>query len=1113
MNPERLLRVVLKQMRFHFTAAKSSKMQSVRFAGALLFALGLIPLHTANAQSRVASAPVTVKKLVYHGAIENLEAPLDYQVFNDSLFFSAQDRLLRLDGVDGALIDQPLPVELSRGINLGSTFAAFDGALFFHAGREDSGSRQTFLYRLTSIDALPQWIDVPDDPEIEDYWGVEPGYPDATKGFATFNNALYFFANGANPGNNTWDIKLQPALFRLDSRAATPALTGWNSSRLLYFDVTLESAPDGLLVVANAPGVRGPGRYDHTWITLLDPEVEPPAGSRSVPLLYNNLFSVRDDSYGVGGALFDGSFFFEGKFVPGAGTGGIGPFAATRAPAVGRPGSPYWDTELYRYAIEVRRMSWYSINQTASDSYPFSCERGRPCGSFPRDFLATDDALYFQASSDSSDESLEMYRLSSAKGLPEIVPLNPNGASLGRPIDEIDDRLWFAADIGAGFDLHVMDRDGVTPIAVNVGEAVARSARAFTAYQNRVVFAAQDDNSDWWTFAVDLGQDDSGSKPFEASVTINGTAQPTAPGLQIATGSWISVACEVRNNTDRVLSPVRVRVRDLRKLRHNARQGGGKPGTAWRAVRGRRKAANCNTSRLLPGETANCQLTKTLGPGTHRFQCTATAGTKKKKSKNVPAAIRARAAAYATGQKIGKGGPLVNVGSVTVVEGQTASVPIRLSRPTVSPVTAIVETRDGSATEGNDYNGVIRRVEFAPGETETSIDVFSWDDIQIEETKLYHVVVREIINARRGTAGVVTIEDDDLPVISLQPASFTISETNDDQFVDLTLSLNQPSPETVSVSITSEAFEAEPNSDYVAFSERVVFPAGSVSQTVRLKIDTIDDDAPESDESFLIVLSDPASNAVIEQPGGSVTIIIRDDDPAEVTVVARPIGEGNAEFGTFFFLVVRGFHEAPVSFDVSTQDISAEAGSDYVPVINKRVTFPGDSGAFPIEIIDDSIIDANFEQIGIVLSNPSDNLSIGDPAAYSPLFIVDNDGPTRIEFGPDGLGSRRQPVEGRRDDSTFVGIYRIGASDEPVTVDVSTVDGSAKAGEDYNAVSETLTFGANIPGIPENFEFRAATTVVDDLNSETAETFRFQLSNPSANASLGGNRVRPFPDR
>ena len=65
------------------------------------------------------------------------------------------------------------------------------------------------------------------------------------------------------------------------------------------------------------------------------------------------------------------------------------------------------------------------------------------------------------------------------------------------------------------------------------------------------------------------------------------------------------------------------------------------------------------------------------------------------------------------------------------------------------------------------------------------------------------------------------------------------------------------------------------------------------------------------------------------------------------------------------------------------------------------------------------------------------------------------------------------------------------APSEPVTVSYVTADGTALAGEDYEATSGTLTFAAG------ETEQTVAVTVIDDAVEDSGETFRLVLSGPA----------------
>ena len=75
------------------------------------------------------------------------------------------------------------------------------------------------------------------------------------------------------------------------------------------------------------------------------------------------------------------------------------------------------------------------------------------------------------------------------------------------------------------------------------------------------------------------------------------------------------------------------------------------------------------------------------------------------------------------------------------------------------------------------------------------------------------------------------------------------------------------------------------------------------------------------------------------------------------------------------------------------------------------------------------------------------------------------------------------------------------ATDLTVSVDYATVDGTARAGEDYVAASGTLRFAAG------ETNKQITITILDDALKEPWEQFRLVLSNPTGGVSLGNSNV------
>ncbi|MDE0652235.1 MAG: fibronectin type III domain-containing protein [bacterium] len=93
--------------------------------------------------------------------------------------------------------------------------------------------------------------------------------------------------------------------------------------------------------------------------------------------------------------------------------------------------------------------------------------------------------------------------------------------------------------------------------------------------------------------------------------------------------------------------------------------------------------------------------------------------------------------------------------------------------------------------------------------------------------------------------------------------------------------------------------------------------------------------------------------------------------------------------------------------------------------------------------------------------------------------------------GPPGLSVADARVEEAAGAVLEFAVRLDRAASGPVTVDYRTMDGSAKAGEDYDAASGTLTFAAG------ETSRSVRVTVRDDEHDEGEETLALRLSNPS----------------
>lgn len=217
----------------------------------------------------------------------------------------------------------------------------------------------------------------------------------------------------------------------------------------------------------------------------------------------------------------------------------------------------------------------------------------------------------------------------------------------------------------------------------------------------------------------------------------------------------------------------------------------------------------------------------------------------------------------------------VSVSPVVVAEGDVAMVPVTLSAASTAPVTVTAFTREGSAMAGpgEDFYGQTTEVTFAPGETETNVEVITLQDDAVEPGENFFVILANATNATidTGTAGVTIDDDDGTGTVTVSIGSAEVTEGTDTE-AEVEVTLSAATTVDVEVEVASREFTARSLSDYRGRPFTVTIAAGETTQTVAWEL--IDDTEMEETEEFrTVVLS--ADNAEIGE-GGTVTIL--DDD-------------------------------------------------------------------------------------------------------------------------------------------------------------------------------------------------------------------------------------------
>ncbi|HEV8460189.1 MAG TPA: Calx-beta domain-containing protein [Gaiellaceae bacterium] len=162
---------------------------------------------------------------------------------------------------------------------------------------------------------------------------------------------------------------------------------------------------------------------------------------------------------------------------------------------------------------------------------------------------------------------------------------------------------------------------------------------------------------------------------------------------------------------------------------------------------------------------------------------------------------------------------------------------------------------------------------------------------------------------------------------------------------------------------------------------------------------------------------------------------------------------------------------------------SATAGSDYLAPYSGTATIAAGSTSttVTVQVVGDAVVEAN-ETFSVKLTSwGSYNLSKGTGTGT----ILNDDGAVTLAVGGATV------IEGDTTTTVNVPVTLSRASTSTVTVVVTTVAGTAKAGTDFTAKTQTLTFA---PGTTTQY---LTVSIIGDTVAESTETFTVQLSSPS----------------
>jgi Ca2+-binding RTX toxin-like protein len=445
--------------------------------------------------------------------------------------------------------------------------------------------------------------------------------------------------------------------------------------------------------------------------------------------------------------------------------------------------------------------------------------------------------------------------------------------------------------------------------------------------------------------------------------------------------------------------------------------------------------------------------------------------------------------------------PTLATAAVSVAEDNggtgTVSLSVVLSAPSTQTVTINYATVDDTARVGQDYFITRGQLTFVPGQTRQSLQIPLVADALLEADESFWLQLSDpdhaLLSDTASTAR-ITLLNDDQPQVSIQAVRQDEGQAGT-RSIPITLTLSAAYNQPVSVDYATADGTARAGTDYTSTRGTLTFQPGETRKTftVPVKGDTL----VEPDETLQLGLSQ-ARGATLAPAASTATLtLVNDDYPLpELSISGTRLNEGNnGNYPLSLRVSLSAAALQPISVNYATGNDTALAGSDYTPATGQLVFQPGETEkTVSVTVFGDRALEDS-ERFRVELSNAV-NATLTDANRIAVVTLTNDDAAalptlslsgTRVKEGQSGVTSASLTVS------------LSAAASQPVSVNYSTVNGTALAGSDYQASSGTLSFA------PGQTSQTISIPVIGDTTVEPDENFQVQLSNPQ-NANLSTTR-------
>jgi uncharacterized delta-60 repeat protein len=390
--------------------------------------------------------------------------------------------------------------------------------------------------------------------------------------------------------------------------------------------------------------------------------------------------------------------------------------------------------------------------------------------------------------------------------------------------------------------------------------------------------------------------------------------------------------------------------------------------------------------------------------------------------------------------------------------GLQAAISVRRAGGTSGPnpdgsgnVSVLFTTTPGSALPGVNYMTVVTNVYFPPGEVLEQVFVPLIDDHIITTNTTLNVAL-SAPSAPAGlgdqTNAVLTILNTDSSISFSSPV-YQVAKNVPTGLATVTLvrAGGTDGSQTVGFTTTTNG-TAVIGTDYTPTNSVVIFNPGDVSKSVQIAI--TNNNIFEGDRTVTMLISN-ILDATIVSPSNAVLTI------KDTTFSSGQLSLANTNFfanegdGTATISVIRtGGSSGSVSTFYYTTPGTAIPGLNYISVSNNLTFSDGQTNrSFTVPLIDNSLAQGFVNFNVTLLTNLSSGATLASPTTAS-VFIIDNDSGFQFTTATNTLPETAGQVA--------VNVLRVGPTNNSMSINYATHDGTALAGTNYTATSGTLTF-------------------------------------------------------